>query len=44
VDISDPLLVIGFLFLGTEAPPAPGPIACGADETVDELGECGECS
>jgi hypothetical protein len=29
--------VLAYLFLGDEAPPDPGPAACGEDPTEDEL-------
>ena len=38
VDLTDAIGVFNFLFLGGEPPPAPGPQACGADETEDSLG------
>jgi hypothetical protein len=39
VDISDAVFLLGFLFLGGEAPKAPWP-GCGADPTADDL-TCG---
>ena len=38
VDITDPIWVLDHLFLGGNAPPAPGPSECGLDPTVDILG------
>ncbi|HZN56792.1 MAG TPA: hypothetical protein VFD71_01865, partial [Planctomycetota bacterium] len=40
VDIGDPIALLGYLFLGTKAPPAPGPTTCGEDPTEDTLGPC----
>jgi hypothetical protein len=37
LDISDAVRSLNYLFLGAEAPPAPGPDACGEDPTEDEL-------
>jgi len=38
IDCSDAVFVVGFLFLGTAAPPAPGPseLPCGADPVPNE--------
>jgi len=41
LDITDPIRILGYLFLGGEAPPAPGAGACGVDRTPDRLGQCG---
>jgi hypothetical protein len=41
VNISDSIWSLGYLFLGGGPPPAPGPSACGRDETADELEACG---
>lgn len=38
VEISDAVFLLNFLFAGGSEPPAPGPDACGADETEDRLG------
>ena len=37
VDITDPIRLLGYLFLGSAEPPAPFP-ACGQDTTADGLG------
>jgi len=42
VDISNPIHALGFLFLRTAAPPAPGTMSCGADPTPDALDCLGE--
>jgi len=38
LDISDAMRVLGYLFLGTDAPPDPSPMTCGPDPTEDDLG------
>jgi|SRR5688572_9147439 len=38
LDISDPIGTFAYLFGGGTEPPAPGPIVCGADPTLDPLG------
>jgi hypothetical protein len=35
VNITDPILVLGYLFIGNATIPAPGPIECGADPSPD---------
>jgi hypothetical protein len=40
VDLSDAIYTLGFIFLGTAGPPAPG-LECGYDFTADDL-FCGE--
>jgi VCBS repeat protein len=42
VDITDPIYTLNYLFLGGREIPAPGPSACGPDETADGLPECVE--
>jgi hypothetical protein len=37
IDLSDPIALLGSLFLGAGQVPPPGPDACGADTTPDEL-------
>ena len=37
IDISDPIGLLAFLFLGADAPPNPGPLQCGLDPSEDEL-------
>jgi hypothetical protein len=39
-DMSDPVTVFAYLFLGAAQPPAPGPSGCGPDLTEDSLGPC----
>jgi hypothetical protein len=39
VDISDPIYLLGYLFLGGVAPPAPHP-GWGVDPTADALPAC----
>ncbi|MEM7235360.1 MAG: hypothetical protein AAF517_24515, partial [Planctomycetota bacterium] len=36
-DVSDAILVFGFLFQGAAEPPAPGVLSCGVDPTGDAL-------
>ncbi len=40
LDITDPIYLLGHLFLGGPAPPPPGLAACGADRTLDRLEAC----
>jgi concanavalin A-like lectin/glucanase superfamily protein len=42
VELTDAIVEIGWLFLGNPKDlPAPGPLACGADPTADDLAPCG---
>lgn len=44
LEITDPIRVLGYLFLGGGAPPGPGPAFCGPDPTPDGLDPCSyEC-
>lgn len=40
VNVSDAVFVLGWLFSTGATPPPPGPDACGADPTADDLGRC----
>jgi hypothetical protein len=40
LSISDPVVVLNFLFRASPPPAAPGPSVSGADPTPDELGDC----
>jgi len=40
LDLSDSVYSLAFLFLGGRVIPAPGPFACGLDDTADALGPC----
>ena len=40
VDLSDAVFGFGYLFLGKEPPPSPGPSSCGPDPTQDGLPSC----
>ncbi|MCA8962980.1 MAG: hypothetical protein KDC38_20800, partial [Planctomycetes bacterium] len=38
VDVADAIHLLGYLFSGTAAPPAPGATTCGVDPSADALG------
>ena len=40
IDLSDPVFLLRYLFLGGETLPTPGPDACGWDGTRDGLARC----
>ncbi len=40
INLADSVLLMNYLFLAGQAPPAPGPIDDGTDPTADALGEC----
>ena len=40
VNIGDPIALLGYLFLGSAPPPAPGLDSCGEDPTEDDLPAC----
>jgi len=38
LSLTDAVYTLRYLFLGGDAPPPPGPVACGPDPTEDALG------
>jgi len=44
INMADVAFLLGYLFVGTAAPPAPGPITCGPDTTPGQpVGGMGAC-
>jgi hypothetical protein len=45
IDVADAVWLLGYLFVpGSPLPPAPGPVACGADGVSDSFGYCMDAS